>query len=68
VNHLNVRSKSLASPLTTRDFGTDNLDSPLEEVSLPPDDNRARVWAGSRLRGGRARLDAGAAAAELATL
>ena len=50
------------SPLT-RDFGTDGLDLPLEEVSSP-DDNGTRVWGGSRLAGGRARL----AAAELATL
>jgi len=51
------------SPLTTRDFGTDGLGLPLEEVSSP-DDKGARVWGGSRLAGGRARL----AAAELATL
>jgi hypothetical protein len=59
----------VSSPLTTRDFGTDDLDSPVEEVPSPPDDgNGARDWGGSRLAGGRARLAAAAAAAELATL
>ena len=59
-------TKSPPSPLTARDFGTDDVGSPLEEES-PDANGAARDWGRSRLAGarGRARLAAAGPAATL---